>query len=128
MIGLGRMGANMTLRLARGGHRVVGFDPRSETRNSIETHGAESADSLDTMVTALVAPRTVWMMVPAGDITDGTVTALLALLAPATPSSMAAIPTTKICSTAPSCARTTSSTTSTAAPVGACGDWRRAIA
>jgi len=82
MIGLGRMGANMTLRLARGGHRVVGFDPRPEARESIEEHGAESADSLETLVTALVAPRTVWMMVPAGDITDATVTALLALLAP----------------------------------------------
>ena len=82
MIGLGRMGANMTLRLARGGHRVVGFDPRPEARESIEEHGAESADSLETLVTALVAPRTVWMMVPAGDITDATVTALLTLLAP----------------------------------------------
>ncbi|MCY7355689.1 MAG: decarboxylating 6-phosphogluconate dehydrogenase [Lysobacter sp.] len=82
MIGLGRMGANMTLRLARGGHRVVGFDPRPEARNSIETQGAEPADSLDKLVTALVAPRAVWMMVPAGDITDATITALLALLAP----------------------------------------------
>ena len=82
MIGLGRMGANMTLRLARGGHRVVGFDPRSEARNSIETQGAESADSLEMLVTALAAPRAVWMMVPAGDITDDTVSTLLALLSP----------------------------------------------
>jgi len=82
MIGLGRMGANMTLRLSRGGHRVVGFDPESEARKSIEEHGAESADSLEALVVKLVAPRAVWMMVPAGDATDATVTALLALLAP----------------------------------------------
>ena len=81
MIGLGRMGASMALRLSRGGHRVVGFDTRPEARNVVEGHGVESADSLEAMVAKLAAPRTVWMMVPAGDITDATVTALLALLA-----------------------------------------------
>ncbi len=82
MIGLGRMGANMTLRLMRGGHRVIGFDPRPEARNTIELQGIESADSLQSLVTALVSPRAVWMMVPAGDITDASVTALLTLLTP----------------------------------------------
>jgi 6-phosphogluconate dehydrogenase len=80
MIGLGRMGANMTERLVKGGHRVVGFDPKPEARKGIEDKGAESAASLDMLVASLKAPRTVWMMVPAGDITDGTVTALLPLL------------------------------------------------
>jgi 6-phosphogluconate dehydrogenase len=81
MIGLGRMGANMTERLVKGGHRVVGFDPKPETRAQVEAKGAESAASLDMLVASLKAPRTLWMMVPAGSITDGTVTALLPLLA-----------------------------------------------
>jgi 6-phosphogluconate dehydrogenase len=81
MIGLGRMGANMTERLVKGGHRVVGFDPKPEARARVEDKGAESAASLDMLVASLKAPRTLWMMVPAGSITDGTVTALLPLLA-----------------------------------------------
>ena len=80
MIGLGKMGANMAQRLVRGGHRVVGFDPDPRARKRIEGFGAESADSLPAMVAALAAPRAVWMMVPAGDITGGTVDALLSLL------------------------------------------------
>ena len=82
MIGLGRMGANMTERLVKGGHRVVGFDPKPEVRAQAEAKGAESATSLDRLVASLKAPRTLWMMVPAGSITDDTVTALLPLLAP----------------------------------------------
>jgi len=81
MIGLGRMGANMTERLVKGGHRVVGFDPKPEARARVEDKGAESAASLEILVASLKAPRAVWMMVPAGSITDGTVTALLPLLA-----------------------------------------------
>jgi len=81
MIGLGRMGANMAERLVKGGHRVVGFDPKPEARTRIEDKGAASAESLDVLVSSLKAPRTLWMMVPAGDVTDGTVTALLPLLA-----------------------------------------------
>ena len=80
MVGLGKMGANMAQRLVRGGHRVVGFDPDPQARKRIEGFGAESADSLPAMVAALAAPRAVWMMVPAGDITGGTVDALLSLL------------------------------------------------
>jgi 6-phosphogluconate dehydrogenase len=80
MIGLGRMGANMTERLVRGGHRVIGFDPKLESRKRVEDKGAQSAASLDALVTKLGAPRTLWMMVPAGDITDATITALLPLL------------------------------------------------
>ncbi|WP_159015780.1 phosphogluconate dehydrogenase (NAD(+)-dependent, decarboxylating) [Cognatiluteimonas profundi] len=82
MIGLGRMGANMALRLLRGGHAVVGFDPKSEARSELEGHEGRSADSLATLVRMLPAPRTLWMMVPAGSITDGTVEALGALLEP----------------------------------------------
>jgi 6-phosphogluconate dehydrogenase len=82
MIGLGRMGANMTERLVNGKHRVVGFDPNAEARTRIEAKGAESASSLDAVVARLASPRVLWMMVPAGDVTDATVTALLHLLAP----------------------------------------------
>ena len=81
MIGLGRMGANMAQRLARGGHRVVGFDPKPEARKTLEEKGAESADSLAHLIAKLPAPRTLWLMVPAGAITDGTLANLLPLLA-----------------------------------------------
>lgn len=82
MIGLGRMGANMTERLVKGGHRVVGFDPKPEARKAIEAVGAESAESVAAMVAKLATPRAVWMMVPSGDITSGTVDALLKVLGP----------------------------------------------
>jgi len=81
MIGLGRMGANMAERLVRGGHKVIGFDPDAKARAGIEAKGAASASSLDALVSQLKSPRTLWMMVPAGRITDETVSALLALLA-----------------------------------------------
>jgi len=81
MIGLGRMGANMAQRLMRGGHQLAGFDPKPETRKDLEAKGAESADSLAALVAKLPAPRTLWLMVPAGEITDGTLMSLLPLLA-----------------------------------------------
>jgi 6-phosphogluconate dehydrogenase len=81
MIGLGRMGANMAERLLRGGHHVIGFDPKPQSRKGVEDQGAQSAASLDALVTRLRRPRTLWMMVPAGEITDATAAALLSLLA-----------------------------------------------
>jgi 6-phosphogluconate dehydrogenase len=81
MIGLGRMGANMAHRLLRGGHQLVGFDPKADTHKELESKGAESADSLAALVAKLPAPRTLWLMVPAGEITDATLTNLLPLLA-----------------------------------------------
>ena len=82
MIGLGRMGANMAQRLIRGGHRVVGYDPSEAARKGLEDKAGESAESLAALVAKLDAPRAIWTMVPAGTITDDTITALLALLAP----------------------------------------------
>jgi 6-phosphogluconate dehydrogenase len=82
MIGLGRMGANMAERLLRGGHRVVGFDPNAQARASLEAKGAASAGSLEELVAKLPTPRTLWLMVPAGAITDQTIEKLLPLLAP----------------------------------------------
>jgi len=82
MIGLGRMGANMAQRLMRGGHKVVGFDPAAEARSALEQKGASSAASLQELVGKLTAPRVIWLMVPAGEITDSTITNLAPLLAP----------------------------------------------
>jgi 6-phosphogluconate dehydrogenase len=81
MIGLGRMGANMAQRLMRGGHRVVGYDPAVAARTLLEKSGAETAASLEQMVAKLTAPRAVWLMVPAGEITDNTIANLMPLLA-----------------------------------------------
>jgi 6-phosphogluconate dehydrogenase len=81
MIGLGRMGANMAQRLLRGGHEVVGFDPAEAARKVIEEKGAQSAASLEALVAKLKVPRVLWLMVPAGAITDSTITALSPLLA-----------------------------------------------
>ena len=80
MIGLGRMGANMAERLLRGGHRVIGFDPNADARNRITDKGAAATASLEALTAKLVPSRALWMMVPAGAITDTTVNTLLPLL------------------------------------------------
>jgi 6-phosphogluconate dehydrogenase len=80
MIGLGRMGANMAQRLTRGGHKVVGYDPAAAARELLEKNGAETAATLEALVGKLKAPRTVWLMIPAGAITDATITSLVPLL------------------------------------------------
>jgi len=80
MIGLGRMGGNMAQRLLRGGHRVVGFAPGLGSRKGIEDNGGESAESLAALVAKLPAPRALWLMVPAGEVTDATLAELLPLL------------------------------------------------
>jgi 6-phosphogluconate dehydrogenase len=81
MIGLGRMGANMAQRLMRGGHQLAAFDPKPEARADLEGKGAAAADSLAALVAKLPAPRVLWLMVPAGEITDRTLADLLPLLA-----------------------------------------------
>jgi len=81
MIGLGKMGANMAQRLLQGGHHVVGFDPVEAARQLLESKGAQSAVSLEALVAKLAAPRVIWLMVPAGEVTDGTIAALTPLLA-----------------------------------------------
>ena len=80
MVGLGRMGANMTERLVRGGHRVVGFDPNAEAVARVVKKGAVGADSLAKLVKQLNGPRVVWLMVPSGDPVDKTIEALVPLL------------------------------------------------
>jgi 6-phosphogluconate dehydrogenase len=66
MIGLGKMGGNMALRLARGGHRVVAFDRSAGKKPSFEKEGVEIVGSLKEISTALEQPRVVWLMIPAG--------------------------------------------------------------
>ena len=70
MVGLGRMGGNMTTRLVRAGHEVVGYARNEASRRAAAAEGAETADSLEGLVAALDPPRVVWSMVPSGDPTE----------------------------------------------------------
>jgi 6-phosphogluconate dehydrogenase len=71
MIGLGRMGANMARRLARAGTRVTAFDPTAEARAALDGEsGVATVDAIAALLAALPAPRIVWVMVPAGEITQ----------------------------------------------------------
>jgi 6-phosphogluconate dehydrogenase len=81
MIGLGRMGANMTTRLLKGGHRVVVYDMRPDAVAASAREGASGATSLADLASKLPAPRSVWIMVPAGQPTEDTISALLGVLA-----------------------------------------------
>ena len=76
MIGLGRMGGNMTQRLLKGGHRVVAYDPDEGARRAAQSAGADGAASIAEVAGMLAAPRAVWVMVPAGDVTDATINEL----------------------------------------------------
>ena len=80
MVGLGRMGANMVRRLLRGGHTAVVFDPDQKAVQALVAEGATGAASLDEFVARLESPKTAWCMVPAGDITEATVSELGARL------------------------------------------------
>ena len=82
MIGLGKMGANMTTRMLRGGHRVVAFDLNEDSIKAAEAQGADGARTLDEIITKLASPRAVWVMVPAGNPTESTITALAEILSP----------------------------------------------
>ena len=79
MIGLGRMGANMVLRLLRDGHRCTVFDRSQDAVASLVKEGATGADSLADFVSKLEAPRAIWLMVPAAAV-DSTIEGLLPLL------------------------------------------------
>ena len=76
MVGLGKMGANMTTRLIKGGHDVVVTDLNLEAVKQASAGGAIASDSLRDLVKKLDAPRIVWVMVPSGDPTENTVMAL----------------------------------------------------
>ena len=80
LIGLGRMGGNMARRLIKGGHEVVAFDRDPGAVSTLATAGGTGSASLDDLVARLTPPRAVWTMVPAGEPTEATVTALGARL------------------------------------------------
>ncbi|MCW3974795.1 MAG: decarboxylating 6-phosphogluconate dehydrogenase [Candidatus Bathyarchaeota archaeon] len=77
IIGLGRMGSNMTVRLLKGGHRVVGNARTKESVDRIVEKGAEGAYTLDELVNKLDSPRVIWLMIPAGSPVDKTIQALI---------------------------------------------------
>ncbi|MEM9747593.1 MAG: phosphogluconate dehydrogenase (NAD(+)-dependent, decarboxylating) [Actinomycetota bacterium] len=79
MVGLGRMGANMSRRLQQGGHDVVVHDVSDEAVTELESEGFRGAHSLADLVGALDAPRSIWLMIPAAFVGD-TVDALVPLL------------------------------------------------
>ncbi|MBI2847977.1 MAG: decarboxylating 6-phosphogluconate dehydrogenase [Chloroflexi bacterium] len=82
MIGLGRMGANMTLRLLNARHRVLVYDSSREARDNVVKQGAIGAGSIEELIEALARPRIVWLMLPAGEPTESTVSELATKLSP----------------------------------------------
>ncbi len=82
MVGLGRMGAGLVRRLMGDGHRCVGYDVSPDAVKALEADGADGADSLEDFVSKLEKPRTAWVMVPAGEITDKTIASLAEVLEP----------------------------------------------
>ena len=84
MIGLGKMGGNMVLRLKRGGQDVIGYDRSEEALSHLREQGAEVTNDMDAFIAGLGAPgeRAVWVMVPAGKITQTVIDDLAARLAP----------------------------------------------
>lgn len=80
MIGLGKMGLNMAQRLVRGGHDVVGNARSESTIREAEELGVTGARSVEELVGMLTAPRVVWVMVPAGEVTESVIQSLIPLL------------------------------------------------
>ena len=79
-VGLGRMGLNMVTRLVQGGHTVVAYDRSADAVARAVAAGARGVATLDALIEGLDAPRSVWVMVPSGNPTETTVSALGRLL------------------------------------------------
>ena len=82
MIGLGRMGANISRRLMAGGHEVVGFDREPDSVSQLVADGAIGAASLEEAASHLASPRIFWVMLPAGAPTEDTIAALRSIAEP----------------------------------------------
>ncbi|HQR79940.1 MAG TPA: decarboxylating 6-phosphogluconate dehydrogenase, partial [Actinomycetota bacterium] len=82
MVGLGRMGANLVRRIMRDGHQAVVYDVSADAVAALESEGATGATELAAFVAKLQRPRNVWIMVPAGRITESVITELGGLLEP----------------------------------------------
>jgi 6-phosphogluconate dehydrogenase len=79
-IGLGKMGMNMVTRLHQGGHRVVAYDRTADVAKQAEALGCVRAISFEDIVAKLAAPRSIWIMVPAGSPTEETIQKMTTLL------------------------------------------------
>jgi 6-phosphogluconate dehydrogenase len=82
IIGLGKMGMAIAKRAIQHNHTVAGFAPSEETRNIATTFGVITYESLADLISHLPTPRTIWLMVPAGEITRSTIITLSAILSP----------------------------------------------
>jgi len=82
MIGLGKMGGNMARRLMKAGHECVVYARTAKSRDAVAKDGATAATSLEDAVKRLKSPRLVWLMLPAGEVTEKAVEQLAGLLAP----------------------------------------------
>jgi 6-phosphogluconate dehydrogenase len=82
MVGLGRMGAGIVGRLMADGHRGVGYDVNADTVKALEADGMTGSGSLAEFASKLEKPRTAWVMVPAGEITDQTIKAVAEVFEP----------------------------------------------
>jgi 6-phosphogluconate dehydrogenase len=80
MIGLGRMGGNIVRRLMRDGHTTVVYDRDAKAVSSLAADGSVGAGSLEEFVSKLEKPRTIWVMLPAGKITEDTIAQLAKLM------------------------------------------------
>ena len=82
MVGLGRMGANMVRRIMRDGHSAVVYDTNPDNVAALVAEGAVGADSLADLKAKMTGPRHVWVMVPAGHVTDSVISELADVLEP----------------------------------------------
>jgi 6-phosphogluconate dehydrogenase len=80
IVGLGRMGANMARRLMKDGHTIVAYDVNPDAVKGLKREGATGVETLEELAAKLTPPRSVWVMVPAGKITEGTVEGLEGVL------------------------------------------------
>src|SRR5262245_61068294 len=80
IVGLGRMGGNIARRLMKAGHRTVGYDRSDEAVMGATKDGAQGGSGLKDLVGKLKPPRAIWLMLPAGEITESAVTELAGLL------------------------------------------------
>jgi len=82
MVGLGRMGGNIVRRVMRGGHSCVVYDRNPDAGKALAAEGALNCASLTELVARMSAPRAIWVMLPAGAITEGAINDLAALMSP----------------------------------------------
>ena len=128
LIGLGRMGANMARRLRKGGIEVSAWNRNAEvTRQLAAQTGLSAAASLEALVAELKTPRVVWLMLPAGDVTEQHLERLVPLLAAVISSWTAPIPGTRIRCAADAHWRPRVCSSSMPVCPAVCGDWKTAM-